>query len=738
MYNSICEVSSLSKAAKIIDFLKGSSEAQRSLKRALPLFYFFTGCIAYWELLMHVVLFQGISLRIFYVLVFTVFWGALCTLLCGFGNEKKGKIIFWLCQSIMCVWYMAQTVYYKVFGGFISLYLVKMGGTAITNFFKETVDCILRNAWFLALLALPLVLGGYLQKKTLFSLKRRNYKVQTRMAVICLLIHLLCLLVLPIGGTKAYSVYDLYHSDNTGTDASVANLGFLTTARLELKFMIMGADRNGSIDNLVVPDDPTSGGDEDSGSTGNSGTLDPDGDVTPTYEDQVLEIDFDKLIADAQAAGDETLETLHKYFSSVKPTKTNEYTGMFEGKNLIYMVCESFHPAVISQEMTPTLYKLYNNGIKFNNFYGTFRSVTTNGEYAACTGLFPDMSRSKSDGSFAKSADNYLPFVLGNIFKTQAGVEPNGYHNYVGSYYERKYSHPNMGYVCKFMNDGMKFSYSWPSSDLEMMEQSVQDYVNKDQFHAYYMTFSGHYTYSFEKASTGTGWENPMCHINEEYVQHLQFSEKEAINEKLKAYVACHLELEKAMAYLLEQLELAGQLENTVIVMTNDHYPYGLTVKEYAALAGVEHTKELGTFGIYENAFICWSGDMEEPIEIDTPCCTVDILPTLLNLFGFEYDSRLLAGKDVLDPDARHVAILHNGSFITEELMFDSSTGNVTYLVPEDQVAEDYVERMNQIVDNEFTASTAILNHDYYRVVFGDADASGTADQTGAASTDAD
>ena len=111
---------------------------------------------------------------------------------------------------------------------------------------------------------------------------------------------------------------------------------------------------------------------------------------------------------------------------------------------------------------------------------------------------------------------------------------------------------------------------------------------------------------------------------------------------------------------------------------------------------------------------------MEEPIDIDTPCCTVDILPTLLNLFGFEYDSRLLAGKDVLDPTARHVAILHNGSFITEDLMFDSSTGKVTYLVPEDQVAEDYVERMNQLVENEFVASAHILNYDYYRIVLGD------------------
>ena len=154
----------MSKIEKLKAVIKGSPEEQRSLRRARPLFWFFTGSVVYWEVLMHVAMFESISWRILYVLAFTVFWGAFATFLCGFGREKAGKIIFWTTQSIMCLWYMCQTIYYRVFGGFISLYLVKMGGTAITNFFKETMECILRNLWFLALLALPLLVGGYLMK----------------------------------------------------------------------------------------------------------------------------------------------------------------------------------------------------------------------------------------------------------------------------------------------------------------------------------------------------------------------------------------------------------------------------------------------------------------------------------------------------------------------------------------------------------------------------------------------
>jgi phosphoglycerol transferase MdoB-like AlkP superfamily enzyme len=251
------------------------------------------------------------------------------------------------------------------------------------------------------------------------------------------------------------------------------------------------------------------------------------------------------------------------------------------------------------------------------------------------------------------------------------------------------------------MNAGLTFTGGWwPSSDLQMMEQSIPDYINEDQFHAYYMTFSGHYAYDLE--------ENPMCKKNAAEVAHLTYS------DTVKAYISCHLELEKAMAYLMEELEKAGKLEDTVIVMTSDHFPYGLTQKQYNELTDEKKDKN---FGIYENAFICWSAGMEDPIQIDTPCCTVDILPTLLNLFGFQYDSRLLVGQDVLDPSIEHIAILHNGSFITDKVRFNSSNGKVEYLVDEASVPAGYVEAVIQIVQNRFTISTAILNNDYYRVV---------------------
>ena len=703
---------------KLRQFFLGSPRTEASARASVPLLGLFAGAILFWELLLQVLLFQQLSASVLFVVLFSVAFALAFAVLAGLLPRAGNLAVLWIMLVILYLWYACQLIYYQIFGGFISVYLIGMGGDAVTNFFKETMACVKQNVGLLVLLALPLPVTGLLLYKKWINVDRRPWGCTLRQVICCVLLQLICLGCLPIGGTASYSVYDTYYNVNTGTDTSVAKLGFLTTFRLELQSMLRGTGDAPAVDmDDVVIMDPSDlesilGGNSAKPTTPKPEATLPSGDPDATQpsqpeipvvtvQDQTLEIDFDALLAQAQQEGNSTVEALHRYFAAQRPTQTNEFTGLFEGKNLIYLVCESFSPRVISQEMTPTLYKLYYEGIRFTNFYCSYKNTTTNGEYSACLGLFPDLSRSKSDGSFLASKDNYLPFALGNIFQSQLGVKSYGYHNFLGSYYGRNKTHPNLGYACKFMNSGMSFSHSWPSSDYEMMKQSVADFIQQEQFHAYYMTFSGHYVYDFV--------ENPMCILNQDAVAHLDYS------EAVRAYIACHLELEKAMAYLMEQLEQAGQLENTVIVMTADHYPYGLNNKQYSELAG----EAVDTaFGIYENAFICWAYGMEEPVVVDTPCCTVDILPTLLNLFGLQYDSRLLIGQDVLDPNALHIATLYNGSFVTDRVQFNSSNGKVTYLVDPAQVPEGYVELLTQIVQNRFTISTAILDYYYYRIVF--------------------
>lgn len=185
-------------------------------------------------------------------------------------------------------------------------------------------------------------------------------------------------------------------------------------------------------------------------------------------------------------------------------------------------------------------------------------------------------------------------------------------------------------------------------------------------------------------------------------------------SEPVKAYIACNLELEYALEYLMQRLEEAGVADKTCIVLTNDHYPYGLTEDEYNELAG--QTLDT-TFEKYRNSFICYVPGLSENIVVDEYCSTADILPTLLNLFGVDYDSRLLAGTDVLS-SGLHVAVLSDKSFLTKTFRYDAGTETV---IPADEnttVSDELAEAYRLYVDSRFQLSGNILNSDYYAHVF--------------------
>ena len=104
-------------------------------------------------------------------------------------------------------------------------------------------------------------------------------------------------------------------------------------------------------------------------------------------------------------------------------------------------------------------------------------------------------------------------------------------------------------------------------------------------------------------------------------------------SEGPKAYLACQMELELAMESLLTQLEEAGRLDDTVIVLSGDHYPYGLTDEEYSELLGRQVDPN---FEIFQNTLILWNAQMEEPVRVEKLCSSLDVMPTLANLVGLE------------------------------------------------------------------------------------------------------
>ena len=638
-------------------------------------------CVAFpllLELVLHFFVYISASARLIYPCAFALALGSLLFILCTLFSCRINRIVFLTLTSVLTFYAEVQLVYHSIFGEFMSLWQLSFGAEAVTNFWKQMIYGI----WQI----LPQVLAMLLPQAALFFLLcTRRSKLQfmpcsnlTRLAAlgVAVVLHGGTVGVMAAGNDGPFSVYGLYTNPDTSTEISVKNVGLFTTARLECKYLLFGN---------LQKDKPSAYADEAQGVVAETADLDQD-------QYNVMDIDF---VSAAASTESEILKNLDSYYSRQDPTEKNEYTGLFEGYNLITICAESFSPYLIDPVRTPALYEMATNGLIFENYFGSFGSNTTNGEYTFCMGLYPDLSRDKSTASFYTSQNKYLPFCLGNAFRAE-GAQTWAYHNYTGEYYSRNVTHPNLGYTFQSATDGLEVELNWPSSDLEMMELSVDDYINSgEQFCAYYMTFSGHYQYN---------WDNPMSSKHRSEVEDLPYS------EVVQAYIACNMEVEQAMAYLMERLEEAGIADRTVIVLTNDHYPYGLTEEEYNELAG----KDIDPiFEKYRNSFLCYIPGKQIPVE--TYCSTVDILPTLLNLFGLEYDSRLLAGRDVLSPQAPNYAVLSDQSFVTPEYGFDAATGQVRFWdESQSNASANELENIQMEIANRFAASVDTLESDYY------------------------
>mgnify|MGYP003296285925 CR=1 FL=1 len=178
-------------------------------------------------------------------------------------------------------------------------------------------------------------------------------------------------------------------------------------------------------------------------------------------------------------------------------TLENEYTGFFKGKNLILFMAESFNGVAVSEELTPTLYKLINNSFVFNNYYSTSMYSTVGGELQFNTSLYPLSGLT----DIWKEGKNYWPQGIGNVFKS-LDYKVHAYHDNTYNYLDRDRYLNSVGFdnyigCGNGMEDKMNCK-PWTESDIEMIEGTFDDYANEDKFFTYYMSVSGHGLYSYD------------------------------------------------------------------------------------------------------------------------------------------------------------------------------------------------------------------------------------------------
>lgn len=596
----------------------------------------------------------------FIVILFSISLAFIFNFMTHIFKEKTNKRICTFFVVFIIAFYLFNFLYYSLFSMPFSFTDLELMSNAL-SFYEIALHLIQTDLINILIFLLPFFLFLFYRKQFDFT----ETKIKEKFCTILLAIttYALAILSLNLDKQTLYSPYNLYYNlDATTTSTEV--LGLFTSQRLNIKRLLFGFQEK-----LITEE------------------------IEEEQEEILynkLDIDFDKLIEEEKDSG---IKSIYQYLNTKKPTNKNEYTGMYEGKNLIFILAEGFNSIAVDEERTPTLYKLIHEGFEFTNYYSPEFLSTTGGEFQAMTGLVP----SQEILSIWRNEHPTISYAIGNSFG-RLGYNTYSYHNWFYKYYSRHVTMPTLGFhnytACK---NGLekKINCSWLPSDVDMMNATFDNYAKNSPFVTYYITVSGHAPYNFMGG-------NSMAVKNKKVVEDLPYS------TSVKAYLASQMELEYALQTLIGKLEEAGILEDTVLVLTGDHYPYTLTKEEINEISTYEREELVS---VNHSNLIIWNTNNEHKV-VEKVASQIDVLPTILNLFGVSYDSRLFIGQDIFSNE-EGLAIFASRSWKSDKGTYYKNTG----FVGEEDVSADYISYMNSRIANSFTISKLMLEKDIYKKI---------------------
>ena len=637
--------------------------------------------IIYLEMIFKIIVLKSVRIDdIMFTLLFSMQIIMVLNLLCNVFKKKVSKVILIISTLILTLYFMVQAIFYKLFSVPFSFMTIGLAGNAL-DFTSIIKDAILQNWFTLILLAIPLILVICLHKKIKF--RQFNGK-QIGAWILTIVMYLIILVgVVFIDSKGVYSSYNLLFNVNA-QEKNIGKFGLINSTVIDIERTILGFEEKAVIEDNGVNEEQNENDkqNEVSGEEVNE----PE---EPTYNE--LDLGLEELIAQTS---DDGLKNAYEYIASTEPTNKNKYTGYFKDKNLIFILAEGFNSIAVDKNLTPTLYKLVNSGFVFNNFYTPVFLSTTGGEFQATTGLIP----TQNILNLWKKNKPTISYALGNSFK-KIGYTANAYHDWTYTYYSRQDTMKTLGFDSYMgIGNGLEklMDSKWIPRDVDMINVTTDMYTSEDKFVTYYVTVSGHAPYNY-----GSG--------NSTATRYKAETENLPYSTPVKAYLATQMELDRAVELLIKKLDEKGILDDTVIALVGDHYPYTLTIDQVNEVSNYVRDDVVE---VNRSNFILWNSKMDEQVEVNKVGSQIDVLPTLLNLFGIEYDSRLMMGKDILS-DAPGVAIFSNRSWVSDYGTYFSSKKE---FVPKEnvEIPENYVSEMNRSVANKFTMSQSFLKYNIY------------------------
>ena len=606
------------------------------------------------------------------IVLYSIILSSFLSIITNIFGKKCNTVISSIILFVFGVLFSVQCVFYSIFKIYFSFSNLGLGDQ-VTDYMDKAIQSILSNSLNILIFMIPFILYLLFHKK-LNIRKNGKYSYLIFIFIIALFSFAFNIYI-KTSKNITNGTYDLYHNVNE-INLNIHKLGVLNSYSLDLYRTLFGFVPK-KID-FVDVDNLDKNEEED---------IEPE----IVYEPNKIGLDLDKPTSSS------SIQKINVYVANDSGTMKNEYTGMFKGYNLVYITAESFSEIGVSEELTPTLYKLTHTGFIFDNYYTPNALSTIGGEFQSLTGLYPDSSILTK----WRSGSNYFPYGLATVFKG-VGYNTYAFHNNYYAFQDRHKYLKSQGFT-NYLGcyNGLEKRINckiWPSSDDEMIEKTVGDYINSEQpFLAYYMTVSGHFAYTNDDNMMSYKHRNEVANLN--------------ATSSAKAYVATQIELDRALERLIKELEVAGKLDNTVIVLLADHYPYELDLKSINSLSSYEREE---TVTVNHNNLIIWNNKLED-MHITKPCMSSDVLPTVYNLFGIDYDSRLFTGRDILS-DSFGIAIMRNHSWVTENGIYYANTKKFTGDL--EQLPEGYIDNINTLVNNRLNIAKLIVETNYYNYLF--------------------
>ncbi len=423
---------------------------------------------------------------------------------------------------------------------------------------------------------------------------------------------------------------------------------------------------------------------------------------------------------------DKALKDTNEYYNENKKIlKKNEYTGIFEGKNVIVIHAESLQGFTIGlkfndKEVTPNLNKLINSGMYFDNFYAQVGVGTSSDtEFTFATSLLPS-----NNGTVFVNYYNDKFVTMQNLLKNK-GYYVFSMHGNVGDFWNRETMHMNMGYD-KFYSKSsfvVDEEYGLGLSDESFFRQVVPKIKEISEevpgpFYGTLITLTNH-----------TPWKDAYKYSNFDVSKTVNIDGVEVKRDYLEntmmgRYIKSVNYMDKAIGNFINDMDKEGLLDDTVIVIYGDHdarmskgqfdymYNYDPVTDKVLTSLDDDYTE----FNDYDYElsrrvpFIIWTKDMKTSKNINTPMGMIDVLPTLGNMLNV-YNKYAL-GQDVMSIKKEDgIIVFRDSSYITDKIYY-SAKNNEAYTLSSGVISDDYISKRSEYADDIIEVSNNIITYD--------------------------